>query len=106
MKVDPTGRIFIADTNSDRIVVVSGISFAAPGTELYSFYDAYQGFYPTGLALDAAGLIYVVDDQNDRVIVLQGIPSAGTVGDPQFVGLRGQQYQVHGDGRGGVQSDQ
>ena len=96
VKLDAAGRMFIADTNSDRIVVLSGTTSAVPGAQLYSFHDAYQGFYRTRVALDAANQIYAVDDENARVLVLQAIPAAGTIGDPQFVGLRGQQYQVHG----------
>ncbi len=73
--VDAASRIFVADTNDDRIVVLSptgqllqtiGRSGHAAGT----FYK------PSGVAADASGQIYVADTLNNRVQVLN---ASGTV---------------------------
>ena len=49
------------------------------------------------VAVDAAGEV-VVPDENSGFRLFAGLmpPSASVRGDPQFVGLRGQSFQVHG----------
>ena len=53
--------------------------------------------FPLGMALSPAGDLYVSDDLYVVLVwpnVLQVV--SGVQGDPQFVGLRGQSFQVHG----------
>ena len=55
--------------------------------------------FPLGLALSPAGDLYVSDDLTDVVVfpnVLAVTATPGVRGDPQFVGLLGQSFQVHG----------
>ena len=96
MFIASASRVYVADSYHGRVVVISGISAPAPGTQLYAFFDTYQGYFPTSTWVDSAGLIYVVDDNNNRVAVLQGLPAATALGDPQSAGFLGQSYQVHG----------
>ena len=64
--VDSSGRVLVADSSNDRIVVLDfdGVSF--------TYLDAYTADLsgPTGLAVDAAGNIYIADTGNDRIAVL------------------------------------
>ena len=95
--LDSVGRIYVTDQQTYRVVVLSAITSAHPGLELYTLYNSQQGFNTiVGIAVDPANNIYVVDGGNQRVAVMAGLPVAAALGDPQFHGFRGQSYQVHG----------
>ncbi len=68
--VDPaTGHILIADTENDRIKVVS----TPDGIHYTTLNNVQRGFdHPEGVSIDAQGRIYVADSGNDRVVVLNG----------------------------------
>ena len=99
--VDDAGLAYLEDANFEQLVVVNTSS----GVELTSF--RMQASYPFGqyeaAALDCSGNLFVA---NQTQVLKQAAfvaaptstaPSSGSVlGDPQFVGLRGQSYQVHG----------
>lgn len=70
--VSPDGKLYIADTGNNRVVVVDGDlktvvrvidGFAADGAE--------QSFSsPTGIAVSDKGQLYIADSQNHRIVVL------------------------------------
>jgi DNA-binding beta-propeller fold protein YncE len=66
--VAPSGNVFVADTNNNRIVELS-----PAGTVLNEFgrfgFSEGRLHTPTDVALDAAGRVYVVDSFNNRVEV-------------------------------------
>jgi hypothetical protein len=84
--LDPTGRIYIADTYNCRIVRVDDMT----GTNWISYggtCGSGQGqFYdPSGIAVDSAGGIYVMDTGNSRLVRIDDMTgtnwiSYGTVG--------------------------
>lgn len=66
--IAPSGNVFVADTDNNRIVELS-----QSGAYLNEFgrYGSGEGrlHTPTGVAVDAAGRVYVVDSFNDRIEV-------------------------------------
>ncbi len=78
------GRIFIADTNNQRLRVVAtnGIISTFAGTGVAGFSgdggpaSAAQLSRPTGLAIDAAGNLFIADENNHR---LRRIAADGTI---------------------------
>lgn len=72
--VDPSGSLYIADTNNQRIRKVSGgtiSTIAGDGEQLFlgdgSAATAAVLDSPTGVAVDAAGNVYIADRHNQRV---------------------------------------
>ena len=70
--VSPDGRLYIADTGNNRVVVVDGglrtvlrviDSFTADGKR-----ETFSS--PTGVAVSRRGELYVADTQNHRIVVL------------------------------------
>jgi tripartite motif-containing protein 71 len=66
--VAPSGNVYVADTNNNRVVELSG------GGEVLAQWGSLGGrdgafHQPTGVAVDAAGRVYVVDRENNRVEV-------------------------------------
>lgn len=83
--VDSSGRVFVADTGNNRIVVLGfdGTSFSY----LTQYTAGLSG--PTGLAVDAANNLYIADTLNNRIVVLDAAgallaaytaPNDGSVG--------------------------
>ncbi len=84
--LDPTGRIYVADTYNCRVVRIddmNGTNWTSYGGTCGSgpgqFYD------PSGIAVDSAGKIYVMDTGNSRVVRMDDMSGAnwiayGTVG--------------------------
>ena len=94
---DALDNIYLTDSYTYRVVILSSITSAHPGVELYSLYDSQEGLNQiVGIAVDPLNRIFIVDGGNQGVRVLAGIPMAAVSGDPQFRGFRGQSYQVHG----------
>lgn len=74
LAVDPSGNLYIADTNNWRIrkVSISGIitTVAGKGTEGFSGDGGAAtsaALYPWGVALDPSGNLYIADGRNYRV---------------------------------------
>ncbi len=71
--VDGYGNVYIADTENERVRVVTpdGIinTIAGNGTESFADGPALQAEFssPSGIAVDAAGSIYVADKGNSRI---------------------------------------
>jgi sugar lactone lactonase YvrE len=65
--VDPSGNIFVADTNNHRIQKISGVdgSFLAKFGSFGTGNGQFNG--PRGLAVDSSGNLYVADSGNNRV---------------------------------------
>ena len=87
-------QIFVSDGETPQIVVFSTVgrvlrTLTATALPLLS---------PAGLALSTSGDLYVADSGSSRVLVFRNAVNAVStvLGDPQFVGLRGQSFQVHG----------
>ena len=95
-------------TTDDRVIVsnigmptTSILMFSLSGTLLATIAPTTSGLNPWGLAYSPVtpSFFYEFDVSNNRILTFS-IPAAGTGGsargDPQFVGLRGQSFQVHG----------
>lgn len=99
----PSGVVVTAD---DR-VIISNIGQPDTNVLIYSLQGKLLNVLlvgelnPWGLAYSPAtpSIVYEFDVSNNRLLSIP-VPSAGPVssarGDPQFVGLRGQSFQVHG----------
>ncbi len=78
--VDPTGRIFVADTGNKRVVV-----FDAQGQSIGEFggFGLILGRLdePVGLGMDGEGRVYVADTWNQRIHIFE------EVGENQFEGI-------------------
>ena len=98
----------IVVTSDDRVIVsnigmptTSILMYSLSGTLLATIAPTTSGLNPWGLAYSPAtpSFLYEFDVSNNRILTFT-IPAAGTGGsargDPQFVGLRGQSFQVHG----------
>ena len=87
-------QIFVSDAASSQVVV-----FSPAGVVLRTLIATSPPLrFAVGLALSSSGDLYVADEQESRIVVFRNAltgPSA-VIGDPQFVGLRGQSFQVHG----------
>lgn len=81
--VDAAGRIYIADTDNDRIRVV-----AADGT-ISSFGSSASLTFPTGIAIDASGNVYVADTFNERVVEFTSDGTPSTIAGNGFSGFSG-----------------
>jgi DNA-binding beta-propeller fold protein YncE len=64
--VDPTGNLFIADTNHSRIVEVNAQGVASVLT--ISGLSPASLSSPSGIAIDGAGNLYIADTGNTRVV--------------------------------------
>ena len=87
-------QIFVADGEGMQVVV-----FSTSGQVLRTLSSSTVPLqFPTGVALSTSGDLYVADSQVNRVLVFRNAVNApsAVLGDPQFVGLRGQSFQVHG----------
>ena len=100
--VHPSGDIYVADTNNDRIQV-----FDSDGAFISQFGSSGTGDsqfdYPFGIAVHPSGDIYVADYYNDRIQVFDSdgafisqFGSSGT-GDSQFNSPRGIAAHQNGD---------
>ena len=98
----------IVVTTDDRVIVsnigmptTSILMYSLSGMLLATIAPTTSGLNPWGLAYSPAtpSFFYEFDVSNNRILTFS-IPAAGTGGsargDPQFVGLRGQSFQVHG----------
>ena len=113
--VDSAGNIYVADEQTSanggtgRVVVLSGIlpgavtgsssstpvtSSTAPSSLSSSLRNTSSTFPP--LLSTAAASSSVTSVSSSSVSVSSGGRASSVVGDPMFVGLRGQTYQVHG----------
>ena len=98
LAIDSAGNVYQNDMSSTlggtrRIVV-----WSPTGVQLLAInFTALSTGYPYGVAVDCTGAIYASDGQG-RVWKFQGLATAASSvsGDPSFVGLLGQRYQVHG----------
>jgi len=88
--VDNLGIIYVSDFNNYRVAVLS-----SSGDTRDYIADTNA---PFSVTVDSAGLIYFTNAAGGQVLIYQrDSPSpASTLGDPRFVGLNGQTFQVHG----------
>src|SRR5439155_1305389 len=95
--VDPSGTLFIADTDNNRIRKVSpdGVISTIAGTGVAAFsgdngpgVDA-QLNSPRGLAVDPAGHVVIADSVNNRVRRLDGAGTITTIAGTGTAGLSG-----------------
>ncbi len=108
--IDPTtGKLFIADTNNNRVLRYPSISSLTDGTAAdivlgqtnFTDVDPNRGLAaptastlddPKGLAVDAAGRLWVVDENNNRVLMFEnasaltsGAPASKVLGQSDFI---------------------
>ena len=88
-------QIFVSDSVGLQVVV-----FSTTGAVLRTFTSSSPPISsPAGLALSSGGDLYLADQSESRIFVVRNAVNAAASsvkGDPQFVGLRGQSFQVHG----------
>ena len=88
-------QIFVSDSVGLQVVV-----FSTTGAVLRTFTSTSPPISsPAGLALSSGGDLYLADQSESRIFVVRNAVNAAASsvkGDPQFVGLRGQSFQVHG----------
>src|SRR6185437_8165113 len=101
----PSGVIVTSD---DRVIVsnignpYTGILiFSLSGVLLSVIAPPSLGLNPWGLAYSPVNptLLYEFDVSNNRILTFTipaAAPASSARGDPQFIGLRGQSFQVHG----------
>jgi trimeric autotransporter adhesin len=79
--IDASGNIYIADSNNNRIRMVTkstGIITTVAGDGSYSYgNEGGEGlatsatlYYPTGVFVDASGNIYIADTANNRILMV------------------------------------
>ena len=93
LSVSPDDRIFVAD------VLTQVIEFNLQGDVLSIPVQASSNLVPVTISYSpTSSLLYVVSLTLGGVVVFPAAApvSSGVLGDPQFVGLRGQSFQVHG----------
>jgi hypothetical protein len=83
--VAPDGRLYIADTDNNRIIIVNADLSEAEGV-IENFYvggepDTFNR--PTGVTVSEKGLLYVADSLNRRVVVFDGASAVQVIEDPQ-----------------------
>jgi sugar lactone lactonase YvrE len=85
MFVAPDGRLYIADTDNDRIIVVNaGLTGAEKIIETFTNRGISDTFNrPSGLTVSERGLLYVADSLNRRIVVLDGTEAVQIIEDPQ-----------------------
>ncbi len=70
--VAPDGRIYLADSGNNRIVVLDAaltkVENVITGFDNYGYQDTFST--PTGVAVDAEGTVYVADSLNHRIVAL------------------------------------
>ncbi len=70
--VAPDGRIYLADSGNNRIVVMNAaltqVENVIAGFDNYGYQDTFST--PTGVAVDAEGNVYVADSLNHRIVAL------------------------------------
>jgi trimeric autotransporter adhesin len=85
--LDPSGNLYIADVNNNRIRMVSkssGIITTVAGTGTYGhsgdggLATSATLYFPTGVTVDASGNLYIADSYNNRIrmVSLPATPSA------------------------------
>ena len=101
--VDASGNLYIADSNNNRVRVVSGgiiNTFAGNGSTGYAGDGALATAAnlngPSGVAVDAAGDVLIADSQNNLIRLVDGAGIMHTAaGSP---GPGGNDYNFSGDG--------
>jgi len=85
MTVGYDGRVYIADTGNDRIVIINAEMTETVGIieEFYSDGIADTFRSPYGVAVCRENLLYVADSLNNRVVVLDGDTAVKIISDPQ-----------------------
>lgn len=115
--VDASGSVYVADSNNNRIRVITtaGVVFTLAGSGAFGFADGIgtgaQFNGPGGVAVDSSGNVYVADQTNHRIrkITTAGVVStlAGS-GTPSFADGTGTAAQFYNpfsvtvDGSGNV----
>lgn len=102
--VDASGVVYVADTGSQKIRVIStaGVVTTLAGSGTAGFADgtgtAAQVNAPYGIAVDASGNVYVADDINNRIRkissagVVTTMAGSGTAGSADVAGTAAQFY--------------
>jgi streptogramin lyase len=86
--VDVAGRIYVADSQNNRIVRMDDmtgagwVTLGAPGFEVNHFSS------PQGIFVDGAGRIYVADSQNHRIVRMDDMTGAGWTTVGRFAGAK------------------
>lgn len=78
--VDKAGRIYVADSDNDRIVRTNDMNGA--GWVILSAFIrggiAYHYYLPQGIFVDGAGRIFVADSGNNRIVRMNNMTGAGS----------------------------
>ena len=89
--IAPDGKLYIADTDNDRIVIVNEDMTEALGIiDAFDNNGAPDSFdRPYGVTVSEKNILYVADTNNNRIVVLDGTAAVQIISDPRSEMLPG-----------------